>query len=500
MVQPALLWLYHRGGTALRLRSRMFQAFRVEEVTNLAAVRHELFPTVIGPACIFVIANERPTSETALSYFAPKPIKSFTLAKTITLDSHDVSQITHAEASSNPLAWSVFALGGQRDWNIIRKLSKLDTLAKLRAGSQILARGGVVPGDQKKELPELRGKRYFAAEEFPDGTFLEFDVSQVSPWQQPCVDRRHGIRDYESFKNPQLLIKQSFSAETNRFRAALIRTDDPTWGVVCKETYLSVRDLTPDARHIRAACLAYNSLVAVYFLALTSSRFPLYNNEVPTKELRTVPLPRSGVALSSLNGFEAIDEVARQLFELTHADWTVIEDLLAFTLPDCLRKTPGPGRNPTTRTDMEPDLSAYALTMFRVLKSTFGKDKGVSATVYQEPDGQQLPARMVTFHFDWPGRKALTIHSITADGLLDLFNKFGRKTLNISTGIGNADGLGFQRVSYLFHSDQTEQGRIRSLTIIKPDERRYWTRSLAMRDADDLAVAILKAAGWKGGS
>jgi len=34
-----------------------------------------------------------------------------------------------------------------------------------------------------------------------------------------------------------------------------------------------------------------------------------------------------------------------------------------------------------------------------------------------------------------------------------------------------------------------------NLSIVKPDECRYWTRSMAMRDADQLANAIQKAAG-----
>jgi hypothetical protein len=36
---------------------------------------------------------------------------------------------------------------------------------------------------------------------------------------------------------------------------------------------------------------------------------------------------------------------------------------------------------------------------------------------------------------------------------------------------------------------------VRNITIIKPDEYRYWTRSQAMRDADELAEAIMQAAG-----
>lgn len=498
MVQPAQVWLYHRSNPALDLRRRLFESFTVDEITNLVAVRREVFADVIGPACILVVGTARPTHETSLFYFAPKPLKNGTPLNAITIEPHDVSQVRHVEAANDSALWAVLALGGPRDLQLIGRLSQFQSLAKLEAKSEVLSRLGVIPGKGTKALPQFRGKRYLDAPTFPSGVFLHLDAKQLPQWSDPRVSGKDST-DFSAFQLPQLLIKHSYSTKEGRFRAVLVRSDDPTWGVICKKTYLTVRDCAQDAKHIQPACLVYNSLLAVYFLALTSYRFPLYNNEVTSEVLMTVPLPPSSEALDDASSFEEIDHAIRESFALTPADWTIIEDQLDFTLPDCLRKAPGPGRKPTRCSKSEPELSVYAQTMFRVLKSTFGKDKEVSATVYQEPDEHHLPVRMVTLHFDWPEREALTIESIAADGLLDLLNDFARKTLKINTG-GNIDSVGFQRVAYLFHSDQTEHGRVRSLTIVKPDERRYWTRSLAMRDADDLAAAIFKAAGWKGGS
>ena len=139
--------------------------------------------------------------------------------------------------------------------------------------------------------------------------------------------------------------------------------------------------------------------------------------------------------------------------------------------------------------------------MVRVLKGTFGRDKPVSATVYQEPPGAvPVPVRMMTVHLDWVGRAPLTIEPVEADGLLDKLATFHRDVLSCEVRSLAGEGLGFQRVAYFFHAQQTAGGRVRNITIIKPDEYRYWTRSLAMRDADELASAILRAArGAEGG-
>ncbi|HRI66017.1 MAG TPA: N-6 DNA methylase [Polyangium sp.] len=502
MVQPAPPWLYQRANPAVALRKKLFDSFTTDEVTNLSAVRHELFPDVIGPACVMVVGRGEPAPDTSLYYFTPKPRRISPESTEIRIEPRDVSRITHAEAAIDPLMWSVLALGGQRDLQLIRRLQQKTNLKKLKAEGKVLTRMGVIPGDKQKPLPDLKDKPYFEATQFPDNVFLTLDADDVPAWKEPLVDSLHGIADYEEFKNPQLLIKQSYSTTIGRFRAALVRSSDPEWGVVCKETYLSVRDLSLDGRHIRAACLAYNSLIATYFLFLTSSRLGHYITEVPTNELVALPLPSDCPDLTSITSFAEIDDLARQSFGLTQADWIIIDDLIKIVLPDVLRKAPGPGRKVTVRKavsgDDEPELSAYCHTFTRVLKSTFGKDRRVVFTIYQEPDAERVPVRMVTLHLDWQGRAPLTIEPIAANGLLDELSRFHRDVLSKKVRSANGEGLGFQRVAFFFHAHQEKLVRVQNLTVIKPDEYRYWTRSQAMRDADELAASIMKAADRKG--
>ena len=267
--------------------------------------------------------------------------------------------------------------------------------------------------------------------------------------------------------------------------------------MICKSTYLTVRDLSSDARHIRAGAFAYNSRVAAYYLALVGSRIGHYITEAKSSELITVPLPDENLDLSVVTSFEEIDLLTREVYSLTEADWAIIEDLLEVRLPDALQKT-GPGRNPTTRrTDLErdePEMSAYGDTLTRVLKSTFGREKAVAVTIYQEPETILMPVRMITVHLNWASRSPLTIETIETDDLLDKLASFNRDVLGKRVRSANDSGLGFQRVAFFFHSHLVRQERIRNLTIIKPDEYRYWTRSQAMRDADELASSILQAA------
>lgn len=503
LVQPAGPWLYHRGEPAMRLRKQFFQTYAVGEVTNLAAIRRELFAGVIGPACILIAGNEKPAGEAVLFYYSPKPKKTAGVSKDFSIEPQDVSRISHREAAEDPWVWSVLALGGRRDVNLIRKLREMPNLEKLESEGRIVSRAGVIPGQREKELPKLRGTHYFEAPRFPDDVFLELDAGQVPIWNDPRTSGKDST-NFEAFKNPQLLIKQTFSVEAGRFRAALVRSDDPIWGVICKKTYLSVRDCGLNAEQIETACIVYNSFLAVYFLALTSSRLAHYITEILSDELMKVPLPKSKIRLSGVASFEDVDELTRRSFGLSQAEWTLVEDLLEVTFPDALRKAPGRGRQHTTRCverdAPEPELTAYVRTFSRVLKSTFGDSKEVAATIFQEPDANRLPVRVLTLHFDLADGDPVVVQPMESKGLLDKLTDFHSMALRRTGQPASCGGLGFRRVAFFLHSDRVSGQCRRSLTIIKPDEVRYWTRSLAMRDADELSAAILKAADLRGGS
>ena len=167
-------------------------------------------------------------------------------------------------------------------------------------------------------------------------------------------------------------------------------------------------------------------------------------------------------------------------------------------LPDALRKTPGLSRQRTERQNKdgveEPELKEYAQTFIRVVKGTFGNDKAVTATIFTEGGGNTLPVRMLTIQLDSPDLGSVHVQRMEADKLLDTLAAFHGDQLSGKIRNSKSGGLGFQRVAYLLHPSHEDGCRTMNLTVIKPDERRYWTRSMAMRDADHLGIAMTQAA------
>src|SRR5207247_7717526 len=104
-IQPAPL-LYRRDKPAQEFRRKLFLSHTLDEVTNLSALRRELFADAIGPACIVVFGKQKPATEQTLLYICPKPLRDKQAAYRFVIEPQDVNQITHQEAGTVPIVWS----------------------------------------------------------------------------------------------------------------------------------------------------------------------------------------------------------------------------------------------------------------------------------------------------------------------------------------------------------------------------------------------------------
>jgi hypothetical protein len=504
MINTASL-LSWRDGKAVALRKKLFTTFSFEEITNLSAIRRDLFSDAIGPACVVVFGKKPPTESQTLGYFIPKPRRRGTRSKTrqvetfFLIEPSDAFTVSHHQAiADDPWVWSALAVGGTRHLAMIRRLKALPTLAKLEAEGIVDTRKGVINGDQKKKFPEHKDKPILADPAFPEGTFLKLNAARLSPWSNPVATSGDST-DFSAFKAPQLIVKLSYDADYGRIRAALVGDRKGIAEVICQQGYVSCHDRSEGAKHIQNACILFNSKLAVWFSALTSGRFPFYNSNITTREIIQLPLPEhpNSIDLSDIPDFETVDTIARELLALNEAEWALVEDFVEFTLPDFLRKTPGPARQPTSRLksseEDESDLRSFSETFIRVLEATFGKARSVRATIFTEGENRRLPVRVVTFTLGAEGGdEQVCLENISSDGLLDTLHEFHSRQLVACGRDGSRNtGIAFQRVGYLFHTGR--DGTSVNLSIIKPDERRYWTRTMAMRDADELAASISRA-------
>jgi hypothetical protein len=492
MIQPASSLLFNRSGPASRFREQLFSKFKVEEVVNLSALRFELFDAA-SPACIVTLHPSEPDSE-PLSYICPKQIRPVGGAEvtdsqyTIVIEPHDISRIWPEEAALQPHAWTALAWGGRRDLTLIKRLSVEENLQKLFRKKLVRSREGIIRG--AIEHREILQRHILKADDFPDGTVLTLSVEGLPVNTNPKVHRR---TDLEAFNLPQLLIKQGWTKLSGRFRAVLC-DGAAGKGAICSQSYISVH--TKSRAVLESAALSYNSIFAVYFLLLTSGRLASYRPEPLVEEMRGVPFaPPQDDMLAGLRTLEDVDDRVRKAFGFKDAEWTLVDDLFRYTLPDFKGDETSPGRQLTERsprfaqpTKAEPQLAAYCRYFVRVLKAGFGQDKQVCATIFQDDARSPLPVRLVAIHLDWPRDEKIVVEPIDSPALCEQLMELDQKWL--TAGQANRGGIFYQRVAMVYSEFQDQRRSIPTVYIVKPDRIRYWTRSAALRDADEVAADV----------
>ena len=249
---------------------------------------------------------------------------------------------------------------------------------------------------------------------------------------------------------------------------------------------------------MQLACLTYNSKLAVYYLLLSSGRFAFYRPEPDVNDLLRVPIPKNSHELiEEIKNLDEIDDLIYQSFSLNESEKNLIEDLCAYTLPDYQGNASSPGRQKTHRTTAnlletqeEPELRDYCEYFMRVLTAGFGQDKGICATLFQEATDRLLPVRLIAIHLDKSIHERIKIESITSQSLFKRLNQLSDLLSRKDDSV--AGGIFYQRVARIYDSYLWNGEQIPTIYIVKPDKIRYWTRSMALRDADEVAADIMR--------
>ena len=496
MMQPALALIFNQVGTAQEFRARLFSEFKIEEIVNLSALRFGLFKDAISPACIITMSAIPPDGE-PLTYICPKPVMTNEDDYHIVIEPDYINTIYPQEALTNPLVWTALMWGGRRDLSLVRRLNQESSIEKLKERGMAKTRQGVTKGDRRKVENSLVNKRILKSSESLDSSFLYLNAEKLSINDDPYIDSGTGLSSLSAFQLPQMILKLSWQKNSGRFRSAIIEPDNTNQGIICSESYVSIHIPESYISQLNAACLSYNSKLAVYYLLLSSGRFASYIPEVNVDDLLRVPIPELSVGdLHNIKTIDDIDEGIRQAFEFKDSEWVLINDLFNYTLPDFKGDFASPGRKITHRIDNnhsqnnpEPELTAYCEYFLRVLKAGFGQDKQVCATIFQEQTKTLLPIRLVAIYLNKPDSGGVHIEPIDSPDLMELLENLNK--LYLERGSIENGGIFYQRVARIYDSRELNGVKIPTIYLIKPDKIRYWTCSMALRDADEVAADIM---------
>ncbi|MGK7878812.1 MAG: class I SAM-dependent DNA methyltransferase [Crocosphaera sp.] len=501
MMQPAGSLIFNQGDKNQKFRFKLFSETKLDEIVDLSALRFGLFKNAISPTCIITLENT-PNNNDPVLYLCPKILYKNQDNYSLVIETQNIHWIQYHEILQSNAVLIALTWGNRRDFYLIKRLSEFLNINKFEDNKLLVSSEGQKklgePRYTNKRHSFLLNRRYLKSnrqvtKHLISGAFIFLNSNKFQlPINNYDYAERPRNKKSQAFDFPQLIIKKSWITETERFKASIIELDPVTnQGILCSESYVSVHTCKESKFILDSAWLSYNSILAVYYLLLSSGRFASYIHEIKPNDLLKVPIPEPQEnILEGIKTYEDVDQRIRELFEFKDSEWTLIEDLFNYTLPDFKGDSSSPGHQKTQRDD-EPELTQYCDYFIRVIKASFGQDKAVCATIYQEPDQNYLPVRLVAIHLNYPIHEAIKIKTIDSEDLLKRLEKLNEVFLNQPNS--EQQGIYYQRVARVYDSVTWNDTKVPTIYFIKPDKVRYWTRSMGLRDADEVCADIMVA-------
>lgn len=490
MIQPAGALLFNISPTALRFREQLFNNYKIEEVTNLSALRFlDLFPNAVGPACIVKL---RPIEldDNPIAYWSPKPTHSKEEEQRIVIDSLDLNWIWPEEAATESTAWPALTWGSRRDLLYILNLKhKHDTID---SNSQIHISRGFQRGSDKKERPLCEERIGIPILEGKEGkkiwkslsAFSKIDIFPTN--EDPYFERP---RNNKVFELPAIITEETWTIKAgNKFKAVLV-TPNKRESLLFSNSFIGVASTNADL--LASLHLVLNSSFAVYYLFLTSGRLASYVPALRDEDLKSLPLPPDTISSGKMKSIDKqdVDKLANNLYGFNSVEQALVEDFFDFTIHDYKDSKTPIGRHPVSSSD---SMELYCEWFLNVLKSGFGKDKQVCATIFNSASDIASTFNVVAIHLDWPRGKAVDYEFLEKVELFDKLNKLEQ----VQKKQDAQKTIFYNRVSRVYQTIPMEENgkthNVPTVFLIKPNQVRYWTRSVALRDADEVACDLMQ--------
>ena len=510
LLLPAMPFLHAHSKVAVAARSRLLRDLRVRFIINYADLRRQLFAKAKQPTALFIGTPNSSKAPYWFHYWVPKAAPNFATTRLLAICDADKNKLDTIQLAEDPLLFNKrLWITGPED-RLFRFLDRMPTLRTTVAQYKYTSKGvntklpwTIGQGFQ----PDKRGERSDVVAELPQLPAKPFrelvpDLRTLHPSSSSLV-RMDGFED--GFQGPRVLVTQG--AGSCRLHAAYTETPFTFQHAV---QAIVVPESDKDRAKVLAAML--NSKLMYWFAfhataSIGSERPKVHQDQLldlpfPTpenmsekrrarlaeaqlialidkaKERLTDPLSPNNL-LSTL--LKRIDQLVYDYFGLTEQEIFLVDDTVKYVAPSIQPALDKRGRRrrseppPIWQHPSKEDRHAYASVLTSSLAAWMEPDSGISvALVACNEDLTVVRLRLCAAADRMPYEEQP----------LALGEALKAVAEAVDTPLpGNLHRLGNLRV---YAGDD--------LYMVKPNRMRFWTRSAARADADEIVVDL-----WPGG-
>ncbi|WP_321402114.1 N-6 DNA methylase [Maridesulfovibrio sp.] len=428
LIQPAGV-LYNEK--TQQFRAELFESVQIDTVLDFVSIRG-LFEGADPKIVALLVTSKNPDEDHRIKHWTFRRTQTAKGRISFELDYYDHHYVSLDDARSIHWIWRANLLGGGRALNLAKKLSQLPTLSDEVARIGCKLGEGYIAGDKKAKhhASWLTGKQLLETTTFKSDAI---DPCLLSTVKAKLFDTPYSE---ERFRGPLVLIKENANLPCAYWDEGALAYKDKIIGIYGQPQHSAQLQqfrnfFISNRRKLKASCFLLGSQILV-----GKATAPLMS------EICRLPWP--------------VDN------EWALAPWEeeIIHDINDY-LAEYVRR--GQTSKLLTSSVDKTALNTYQATFLRVLRSVFPK---VSVCGSEASNGLLFQA----FSFEGNATKKL-IDDGWSEKIKSAIFKSHSETFYTT------------RIIRLYDEDM--------LIFIKPDRLRYWIRSTALKDADDVLSDVL---------
>ena len=503
LLLPAMPFLHTHSKGAMAARATLLKKLRVSRIVNYADLRRQLFAKAVQPTALFIGGPNRDDAPHWFEYWAPKADAGFDATQRLTISDLDKDRMDTIQLDKDPLLFNKrLWMKGPEDklFRYLKRFAPLrDTVAQFRHARQRGASTGQPWTIGQGFQPATRTT---SSEAVDLGQFLPSKAFQIlSPDLRTLVPRRVVVRRggfRRGFNGPRVLVAQG--AGVNRLRVAY--TEAP---FAFQHAIQAIVVPESDKQRAKALAAMLNSKLMYWFAFHSSASLGSERAKVHQDQLLDLPFPkptdmeepqRAETAADQLAALmdeaekrlgaairppdllpellDRIDALVYDYFALSDLEILLVEDTFDYIAPSV---QPNPSSSPPIWRQTTPsDRSAYAPVLVSILEAWMEPGRRVSVSLIAENKDLVVAKLHLCAAEDWAEYSEQRI-------------ALGEALARVSRAMdrplpGNLHQLGNLGV-------YTGQ----DLYLVKPNRMRFWTRSAARADAEDILDDVWSAEG-----
>jgi len=467
--------LFNRSKTNQEFRKQFISKFNVKTIINFSALRHGLFSEAVGPGAAVIFSPDG-RDWRSIFYCSPKPSYSPQDDWLLIIEPQDIAHIPKDEAIENDIIWKVAMWGTPRDYELIKRLSRHPSIGGICEKKDLKYGKGFIIRNGKHYVPELFGKPYVTPDKLQR---FAVDEKSLPPLEETHFDRYLKTKP-EVFQGPHILINKSPKVDTG-FIAALLKNH-----AVFTQAIFGIHGKESDLNQLATFCLILNTKIALYYQMLISSNWLVERDIFENNEILNTHIPED-IPMQDIsydfikelsenpNAEEIVNEMVAEWYDLDESEMILVNDAIEFTLDSFRNKA----RSIAFKKVDEDSFREYTNTFCSVLNNSFSSPKKVFVGTFYLG---KYPLQVVSARLVDKSKETARITFVGDNKLEEVLNELDKTLIE-------------ERSPSVYIRRNLRRYSGNTVFIVKPNQKRYWTKSAALRDADETYADIMSLGG-----